>query len=137
VTQLSVPGDELRRGGDDRIQGATVRLVAAEMIVALRERTAGRRKALPGEFGDRCDALPRQIQIRRAPVARVFHHKDDGEHDAVGGIAVFEPGASFFALMCACSIGHPAESQTNSIDPPTQRKTQSPANLHVHPSNTK
>jgi hypothetical protein len=41
-----------------------------------------------------------------------------GGMTAVGGIAVFEAGASFFALMRACSIGHPTDSQTNVIDPP-------------------
>jgi hypothetical protein len=32
-------------------------LVGAEKIVAPRERAAGRRKGLPAEFADRCDAV--------------------------------------------------------------------------------
>ena len=47
-------------------------------------------ESLAREFGDRCDALPRTLPVRSAPVGSMFHHDSDGEHDGGRWYAVSE-----------------------------------------------
>ena len=56
----------------------------------------GVREFLAREFGDSCDAFPRKLQVRSAPVARLFHHNGDGEHDGGRWYAVFESRQRLF-----------------------------------------
>jgi hypothetical protein len=68
-------------------------------------RTAAVGGLAAAEFDDRCDAPPRQVSIRCAPVAKVLHDNSDGEHESVAVVRRCPRPPTTRRTRAPCRIG--------------------------------